>query len=136
MSIEQNKALVRRVIDEAQSAGNFAVVDEIFADDFVDYSPLEGIPATRDGVKILFGVLRGAIPDLKVTVSEQIAEGEKVVTRKTFRGTHGGPFMALPPSGRPVEFEVIDILTFRDGKIVEHRLQFDQLGFLKQFGAM
>lgn len=133
---EQNKATVRRLVDEAQSAGNLAVVDEILAEDFVDSSPFEGVPPTREGVRMLFGALRTAFPDLRVTISEQVAEGDKVVTRKTFRGTQNGPFMALPASGRSVEWEVIDILTFRDRQIVGHRVIFDQLGFLRQLGAL
>jgi len=133
---DENKSLVRRLVDEAQSGGNLAVVDEILAADFVDASPFEGLPPTRDGVRMLFGALRTAFPDLHVTISEQVAEGDKVVTRKTFRGTQNGPFMTLPASGRSVEWEVIDILTFRERRIVGHRVIFDQLGFLRQLGAL
>ncbi|HKR65411.1 MAG TPA: ester cyclase [Thermoanaerobaculia bacterium] len=80
--------------------------------------------------------LRAAFPDLRVTISEQLAEDDRVATRKTFRGTHNGDFMGLPASGRPVEFEVIDILTFERGKISEHRVVLDQLGLMRQLGAM
>jgi steroid delta-isomerase-like uncharacterized protein len=132
MSAEANKALVRRLVDEAQTEGKLEVVDELLADDFVDHTPLPGLPPTRDGVRILFGALRAAFPDLRVTIDEQVAEGESVWTRKTFRGTHGGEFMGAPPSGRPVAFEVIDILRVRDGKIAEHRVVFDQLALREQ----
>ena len=101
---------------------------------FVDRTPFPGVPPTRDGVKMLFGYLRAAFPDLKVDVSEQIAEEDKVVTRKTFRGTHGGEFMGMPATGRPVAFEVIDILTFDGGKIAEHRMVVDRLGIQQQLG--
>jgi steroid delta-isomerase-like uncharacterized protein len=136
MSLEQNKSMVRRLVDEAQTQGQFDVVDELMADDFVDHSPLPGLPPTREGVKMLFAGLRAAFPDLHVTISEQIAEDERVATRKTFRGTHRGDFLGVPASGRPVEFEVIDILTFERGKITEHRVVLDQLGLLRQLGAM
>ena len=128
----ENKALVQRLIDEAQSKGNLAVVDELFADDFIDHTPFPGVPPTRDGVKMLFGYLRSAFPDLQVRIHEQIAEGEKVVTRKTFEGTHRGDFMGVASTGRPIAFEVIDILTLRNGRISEHRVVFDQLGIREQ----
>ena len=136
MSVETNKLLVRRLISEAQEAGKLEVVDEILGDDFVDHSPLPGLPATRDGVRMLFAGMRAAFPDLRITIHEQIGEEEKVMTRKTFSGTHAGPFMGIPASGNRVSFEVIDILTVCNGKIREHRVILDQLGLLQQLGAM
>jgi steroid delta-isomerase-like uncharacterized protein len=136
MSLEENKARVRRLVEEAQVKGNLAVVDEILAADFIDHSPLGDLPATREGVHILFAGMRQAFPDLQVVISEQIAEGNRVVTRKSFRGTHRGPFMGVPPSNGPVDFEVIDILTFRDEKIVEHRVVVDRYDLLRQLGAL
>jgi len=136
MTSEDKKALVRRLVDEAQSKGNLRVVDEILADDFVDHSPFDGVPPTRDGVRVLFAALRTAFPDLHVTIHDQIAEGDKVVTRKRFQGTHRAPFMGIEPTGRAIDFEVIDILTVRDGKVAEHRLAMDRLTLLQQLGAM
>jgi steroid delta-isomerase-like uncharacterized protein len=133
--LQANKEMVRRLVDEAQGTGNFDVIDELFADDFVDHTPLAGLPPTREGVRILFGVLRSAFPDLRVAISEQIAEDERVVTRKTFHGTHGGEFMGMAPTGNPVSFEVVDILNIRGDRITEHRVVFDQLGLLRQLGA-
>lgn len=130
-----NKTLVRRLVDEAQSNGNFAVIDELLAEDFVDHTPLPGVPPTRDGIRMLFGYLRSAFPDLHVRIDEQVAEGEKVVTRKTFIGTHGGEFLGVPATSRPVSFEVIDIMTVRDGRIAEHRVVFDQLSIQRQLTA-
>lgn len=124
--------MVLRLIDEAQCKGNLSVVDELFADDFVDHTPLPGVPPTRDGVKMLFGYLRSAFPDLQARVQEQIAEGEKVATRKVFEGTHRGEFLGAPPTGRTVTFEVIDILTFREGRIAEHRVILDQASLQRQ----
>jgi len=135
VDLQENKALVRRLIDEAQTMGNLDVVDELLADDFVDHSPLPGLPPTREGIRILFGVMLGAFPDLRVAVSEQIAEDDRVVTRKTFHGTHRGEFLGLAPTGNPVAFEVVDILTVRGDRITEHRVVFDQLGLLRQLGA-
>lgn len=131
-----NKEIVNRLVVEAEEQGNLAVVDELLADDFVDLTPLPGMPANRDGVRALFGMLHTAFPDLKITIQEQIAEGEKVATRKEFAGTHRGEFLGAPPTNGPVKFEVIDILTVRDQKIVSHRVILDQLGLLKQLGAI
>ena len=143
MSAETNVAMVRRLIEEAQEGRNLAVVDELLADDFVDYSPLPGLPPTRDGVrKILllergaFAGMHAAFPDLRVTIHEQIADDEKVVTRKTFSGTHGGPFLGVPATGNPISFDAIDILTIRGGLIREHRVVADQLTLMKQLGAL
>jgi predicted ester cyclase len=135
MSAETNKALARRLVDEAQTGGNLAVVDELLAADFVDHTPLPGLPPTRDGVKMLFGYLRSAFPDLVVRIREQVADDEKVVTRKVFEGTHRGEFMGVAGTGRPIAFEVMDILTIRGGAIAEHRVIFDQLALRSQLGA-
>jgi len=86
-------------------------------------------------VKALFGYLRAAFPDLSVRIDEQVADEAKVVTRKTFTGTHGGEFMGAPPTGRPVSWEVIDILTFRGGKIAEHRVILDRLAIQEQLAG-
>jgi steroid delta-isomerase-like uncharacterized protein len=136
MSSDANKALVQRLVKDVQEGGQLALVDELFADDFVDHTPFPGVPPTRDGVRMLFAGFREAFPDLKVTIDEQVAEGEKVVTRKTFEGTHRGSFMGIPPTGNPIAFSVIDILTVRGGRFREHRVVVDQLHLLRQLGAM
>lgn len=135
MSTEANKVLIRRLVDEGQSQGNLSVVDELLADDFVDHTPFPGVPPTREGVKMLFGYLRSVFPDLQVRIHEQIAEGEKVMTRKTFEGTHRGEFMGVPSTGRSVAFEVVDIMTVRDGRIAEHRVVYDPLAIQQQLSA-
>jgi predicted ester cyclase len=81
---------------------------------------------------VLFQYLRGAFPDLTVRIDEQVAEDDKVVTRKTFLGTHLGEFMGIPPTGRPVAIEVIDIMDIHEGRVVEHRVVFDRLGVQQQ----
>ncbi len=136
MSAEANKLLVQRLVKDVQQDGQLALVDDLFAEDFVDHTPFPGVPPTRDGVRMLFAGFREAFPDLKITIHEQVAEGEKVVTRKTFEGTHRGSFMGIPPSGNPIAFSVIDILTIRDGRLREHRVVVDQLHLLRQLGAV
>jgi predicted ester cyclase len=102
----------------------------------VDHTPLPGVPPTRDGVKGFFAALKAAIPDLRIEILDQIAEGGGVATRKKFTGTHDGPFLGVPASGRTVDFEVIDILRSREGRITDHWVVVDQLGLLTQLGAM
>lgn len=136
MSTQENRAVVRRVVEEAQAAGNIALVDELFAPDFVDHSPLPGVLPTRDGVRGLFAALHVAFPDLTVTIHDQVAEGDKVVTRKTFAGTHGGEFLGVPATGRAVAFEVIDILRVVDGKVTDHWNVVDRLALLQQLGVV
>jgi steroid delta-isomerase-like uncharacterized protein len=136
MSAEHNKAIVRRMVEEAQSQHRIEIVDELFAADFVDHCVPPGLPPDREGVKMQFGMFFAAFPDLQVVVHDQVAEGDKVVTRKTFHGTHAGDLMGIPPSGRKVAFEVIDILRVRDGKITDHWNLVDQLGLMRQIGAI
>ena len=136
MSPEENKAMVRRFVDEAQSQGNIGVVDEFLADSFVDHSALPGFSPNRDGVKQLFAMFRTAFPDFRAVIHDQIAEGDKVVTRKTFHGTHQGEFLGIPPTGKQVTIEVIDILRVADGKITDHWNVVDQLGLMQQLGVI
>jgi steroid delta-isomerase-like uncharacterized protein len=131
-----NKEIVQKLVREAQEGGNLAVIEELLAEEFVDHTPLPGLPPTRDGVAMLFAGMRHAFPDLRVTIEEQIADDEKVATRKTFEGTHRATFLGVEPTGNAVRFEVIDILTLRGGKILEHRVVVDQLGLMRQLGAM
>jgi steroid delta-isomerase-like uncharacterized protein len=136
MSAEQNKAIVRRIVDEAQSGHNLGVVDELLAADFVDHSVPPGLPPSREGVKMQFAMFFNAFPDLHVVIHDQVAEGDRVVTRKTFHGTHQGDLMGIPPTGRSVAFDVIDILCVQDGKITDHWNVVDQLGLMHQIGAI
>ena len=136
MNHAENKNVVRRLVEEAQQGRNLQVVEELLASNFIDHTPMGGLPPTRDGVKLLFAGLHEAFPDLTVTIEEQVAEGASVVTRKTFRGTHSAPFLGVGASGRSVEFEVIDILRVEGGRIKEHRHIVDQLSLLRQLGAI
>jgi steroid delta-isomerase-like uncharacterized protein len=136
MSAEQNKALVRRLVEEVQSGHNLGLVNELLAADFVDHSVPPGLPPDREGVKMQFAMFFQAFPDLHVVIHEQVAEGDRVVTRKTFHGTHQGDLIGIPPTGRPVAFDVIDILRVRDGRITDHWNLVDQLGLMRQIGAI
>jgi len=137
MSAEDNKALVRRYFEDAWNKHNPALVDEIYASDFVDRSPdIPGIAHTRDGLKQFMGVYLRAFPDADITIEDQLVEGDRVVTRWTGRGTQTGEFMEMPPSGKKVAVPGVQIDRFSGGKIVEEWTLFDQLGMLQQLGAV
>jgi len=136
MSAEDNKALIRRFVDEVQSGGNVGLIDEICSPEFVNHSAPPGIPADREGIKIVTAMFRRAFPDSYFTVEDMVAEGDKVATRKTFHGTHGGEFMGIPPSGRSVSMGLIDIVRISDGRVVEHWSMGDTLGMMQQLGVI
>lgn len=137
MSTEQNKALVRRMVEEVFNRGNVSRVDELLASDFVEREELPpGIPRDREGVKQLTIAMRTAFPDFKATIDDIVAEGDKVVVRQTWRGTHKGEFMGVPPTGKRVSFGVFDVIRFAGGKGVEHWGLMDSMGLMQQLGAI
>ena len=137
MSTEQNKALVRRLVEELFNRGNLGLVDELFAPNFVEHEELPpGMPRDREGVKLLTTMLRSAFPDFKATIDDIVAEGDKVVVRQTWSGTQKGEFMGVPPTGKSVSFGVIDILRIADGKCVEHWGLMDSMAMMTQLGAI
>jgi steroid delta-isomerase-like uncharacterized protein len=136
MSAEQNKALVRRFVEEAQTRHNLGAIDEYMAPDFVDHSVPPGLPPDREGVKMQFTMFFTALPDLHAVIHDQVADDDKVVTRKTLRGTHQGDLLGIPPSGKTVDIDVIDILRVRDGRITDHWNLVDQLSLMRQLGVI
>ena len=137
MSTEQNRALVRRLVEEAFNRGNMSVVDEVVAPDFVEHEELPpGLPSDREGVKHMMTMMRSAFPDFKATIDDMIAEGDKVVLRMTWNGTQRGEFMGIAPTGKSVSVGVIDIIRIADGKFVEHWGQMDNMGMMQQLGVI
>jgi steroid delta-isomerase-like uncharacterized protein len=134
MHEHDNKHVVRRFVEEYQSAGDERSFAELLHPHVVDRSRPPGVAAGAEGVRQQFDAFRAAFPDFKATIHDQIAEGDKVVTRKVFHGTHQGELMGIPPTGREVEIEVIDIVRIEDGRIVEHWNVVDRLGLLQQLG--
>lgn len=137
MSTEQNKTIVRQMVEEIFNRGNISRVDEFLASGFVEHEELPpGIPPGREGIKLLTTIFRSAFPDFKATIDDIIAEDDKVVIRMTWSGTHKGEFMGIPPTGKSVSFGVIDIIRIAGGKFVEHWGQMDRMGLMQQLGAM
>jgi steroid delta-isomerase-like uncharacterized protein len=137
MSVDQNKALARQLVDEIFNRGNISLADQLMAPDFVEREQLPpGIPSGREGVKVLATALRNAFPDFKATIEDVIAEGDKVVVRQTWSGTHRGEFMGVPPTGKSVSFVVFDVLRMAGGKVAEHWGLLDAMGLMQQLGAI
>jgi steroid delta-isomerase-like uncharacterized protein len=116
---EAAKAVVRRNTEEVQGGGNFEVFDELFADDFLDHTPQPGRTPDKDGAR-LYKILRTAFPDFHAEIHWQLADGDRVTTYKTYHGTHRGGFLGLAPTGRKIQFEAVDVMRVRNGKITEH----------------
>jgi steroid delta-isomerase-like uncharacterized protein len=135
MSLQENKALVQRFVQQVQNQHDLDALDEIFSPDFVDYGGMSK-PPTREGARNLFIELNTAFPDARFEIHRQLAESDKVVTHKTFHGTHRGSFMSIPPTGKGVSFDVIDILTVSGGMITEHWTVSDMLGLMQQLGVV
>ena len=133
---EQNKALMKRFVTDYQTNRDDAVCDELLAENVVDHSALPGIPPGRAGVKMLFTMFHGSFDGFRAEILDQIAEGDKVVTRKSFHGRHTGEFMGIRATGREVTIDLIDIVRITGGQIVEHWNVVDQLGLLRQLGAV
>ncbi len=133
---DERKALVRRFVEEVQNQDNLDLLDELVAPNFVNHSASPGVPPGVDGVRMVSALFRHAFPDGRMTIEDMVAEGDKVVTRKTFEGTHQGDFMGLPPTGKPVRISLIDILRIVDGRVSDHWLEADNLGLLQQLGAI
>ena len=135
---EANKALVRRWFEEVWNQGREATIDELFAVDGVGYGLGDTEVTTRGPAELKPFVrnLRGALPDMHVTIEDCIAEGDRVVVRLNVDGTHNGGHLGVAPTGRPVRIAGLVVLRLANGKIVEGWNSWDQLGLLRQIGAL
>ena len=137
MSVEQNKAIFRRLVEEVFNKGNVSTIDEFLAPNFVEREVLPpGTPSGREGVKQLTMMFRTAFPDFNVSIDDMIAEGDKIVARTTWSGTQKGEFMGIPSSGKRVSFDVIDIIRISEGKGVEHWGVMDSSALMQQLGVI
>lgn len=131
----QAMAVVRRNTEKVQGEGDFALFEELFADDFVDHTPQPGTTADKDGVRVLYHRLRDAFPDFRPEIHWQTVDVDVVTTYKTYHGTHRGEFLGIAATGRTVRFDTVDAMRVRDGRIVEHWGVANLYGVLGQLGA-
>jgi steroid delta-isomerase-like uncharacterized protein len=133
---EENKVAFLRTYEELFNQGNLAVADEVIAPEFVNHEAPPGHTPGPESMRAVAGMLRTAFPDLHFTIEELIAEGDLVAGRVTMRGTHEGPFMSMPPTGRRLEQAQMHFVRFKDGKAVEHWGVRDDVSMLRQIGLM
>ena len=131
-----NKAIVKEFIDRLFTEGDVAVLDDLAASDYVDHDPPFGGTGTGDGWRAMATMIREAFPDWHSDVHALYAEGDVVVERFTASGTHKGEIFGIPPSGTVCSLAGINIFRIRDGKIVERWGRVDELGMLRQLGAV
>jgi predicted ester cyclase len=134
MSTEENKAVARRFLNEIFNKGNFDYADEVYDENVIAHTPFGDIKG-RDGLK-QFNMLIKAFPDIVMTIEDQVAEGDKVVNRFTFTGTHEGEFMGIAPTGKSFKFSGINIQVIVDGKFIEGWSVMDILSLYQQLGAI
>jgi ketosteroid isomerase-like protein len=145
MSTEANKALVRRLYEEVFNNRNLALTDELIAPEAISHVAPPGTPPVSEGptmpagpesVRQVVGFLGRAFPDFHFSIEELIAEGDTVVMRAIFSGTHRGEFLGIPPTGRHVGQQHVHLLRVQNAKIVEHSALRDDLTLLQQLGVI
>ncbi len=130
-----NKQIVRRYFEEAINQRNVSVLDELLSPKFKSYVSAGGfVDATK--YRQLLEMSLATFPDLQVTVLDQVAEGDKVVTRWQAEGTQAGPFASLPPTGKGVNVTAVHIHRLENGRFLEHWEEFDMLRLMQQVGAI
>jgi steroid delta-isomerase-like uncharacterized protein len=135
MSLDENKALVRRFIDEVFLHGRFEAVDELLTEDFTPHTWGAMTPG-KDGLKQAIERVSAGLSDPTMTIEDVIAEDDRVAVRLTSHAVQTGEFMGLPPSGKAYTIGEIHIFRVRDGKVAEHWHEADFLGMMRQLGAM
>jgi C-1 hydroxylase len=133
MTIEENKALALRFL-EAFNTGNVAAIDELVSPNYVQHSP--GVPPSREALITFFKMFVTAFPDGHFHLEDMVAEGDKVLLRWTCSGTHQGPWMGIPATGKQVSFIGMDLWRFADGKVVEAWFLADNLSIMQQLGLL
>jgi steroid delta-isomerase-like uncharacterized protein len=133
---EGNKALIRRYIEEAWNRGDLSVIGEVFAESHVGNDPANPGVRGPEGVRQLVILYRSAFPDTHFIIEDQIAEGDRVVTRWRASGTHKGELIGIAPTGKRVTVTGIDVSRISGGKVVESWGNWDTLGLMQQLGVV
>jgi steroid delta-isomerase-like uncharacterized protein len=135
LRVAANRALARRWYDEFINAHDVDALDDLLASDFASHFLSGAAGRGRDDLKQIDGAMFSAVPDLRVTVQDMVAEGDKVAVRYASQGTHTGDDLGVPATGREFTGTAMDIFRIADGKIAERWAELDFTGFLRQIGA-
>jgi steroid delta-isomerase-like uncharacterized protein len=136
MPAEDNKAVVRRILDEFWNAGNIALADELYAPGFVNHDPNAPDFKDREGIKQVNTAYHSAFPDFHVELEQLIGEGDFVVKQWTTQGTQQGELMGIPPTGKRISLTGMTIYRVADGQVQECWWSYDMLGLLRQLGVI
>ena len=136
MGLDQNKLVARRFFEDAYNTGRLDLLDELLGADYADHKAPPGTPRGPEGIKRVITMFRTAFPDLRFTIEDQVAEGDKVVTRYTFEGTHRGTLTGIPATGKRVGISGVSIYRIADGKMQEAWIEYDLLGMMQQLGVV
>lgn len=131
---QASKDIVRQVYS-AVNSGDFEVLSDLLADDFVEHEELPELEPNKEGVLQLFRALREAFPNLTMIVDEMVSEGDKVALRATMSGTHLGEFLGLPASGNQIHVAIADFFRVQDGRVAEHWGVSDMAAMMEQMGG-
>ena len=135
MSIEENKRTVRRFFEVGPSKGDLDAANELLTPGFVLHVPLPCSPGVQ-GIDEVVTACRAAFENLNVTVEDMLAEEDRVAARFTARGIHKGPFMGLPPTGKPITMTGMEIFRLENGKIAELWGEANLIGLMQQLGIL
>ena len=130
------KRTAERIPLEVLNTGNFGLIDELLAPEFVDHTPQPGVSPTREGLKTSAKALRVAFPDLRYSIDDSIAYGDKIVHRLTATGTMTGEFLGVAPTGKRATWTEIHIGRGVNGRMTEHWGLVDQLSLFVQLGIV
>jgi predicted ester cyclase len=133
MTTDDNKALVQRFFDEIINQKNLAALDQFVPPNAVNHTVPTGLP---QGPSQFLGLHLNAFPDVKATVEDLLADGDKVIARVSYRGTHQGTFRGIPPTGKQIAVMGINIFRIANGKLVEHWGLTDRIAALHQLGVV
>jgi steroid delta-isomerase-like uncharacterized protein len=131
-----NLQMVERIPLEVLNKGNFGLIDELYASDFIEHFAQPGVPPTREGFKQTAIALKTAFPDLQYTIEDAIESGDRVVHRLTATGTMKGELNGMPATGKRATWTEIHIGRVANGRVAEHWGVIDQLGLLVQLGIV
>ncbi len=137
MSTEANKAIVVHLYQEVFNRGNLQLAEKLVSDEAVEHDP-NGLPVPPGwrGLQAVATMLRAAFPDGHQTIEDLVAEGDKVVARLTFQGTHRGTFLGSAATGKRITVTMMHVYRFADGKVAEAWANRDDLGVMRQLGLL
>jgi steroid delta-isomerase-like uncharacterized protein len=136
MAMDENKKVLEAFVEDVINQGRLERADDLVGPDFVELDPFPGQQQGREGLKDVIGGLRAAFPDIHWVVEEVVAEGDKVVSRFTWTGTHRATFLGIPSTDKKVTVKGVVIDRLADGKMADSRILMDTLGMMHQLGVI